>query len=233
MSSKIITLMISRDLAERLLTEACNGNWSELNKLLSAPVVERQPVEPEAWRCEDYMVDKSSTTHDPKTAARWIAKGWAVEPLYTDPPELAGLQAKEPDPTSWPSLKSAYDESQATIAQQAAEIERLKSESFESLYNAAIDERDALIERLKGGQGELVSFPRELDDELAELIATQARVCGGGAYDIWEAICEQFGTSQPAPVSVVLPEWLKDDSPSESILLPGSHYGICRQHPRS
>lgn len=40
---------------------------------------------------------------------------------------------------------------------------------------------------------EMVSFPRELSDNLAELIATRARVCGGGAYEIWEAICEGFG----------------------------------------
>lgn len=43
---------------------------------------------------------------------------------------------------------------------------------------------------------EMVSFPRELSDDLAELIATQARVCGGGAYEIWEVICKGFG--QPA-----------------------------------
>lgn len=43
---------------------------------------------------------------------------------------------------------------------------------------------------------EMVSFPRELSDELAELIAHRARVCGGGAFEIWEAICEEFG--QPA-----------------------------------
>ncbi|MCH4880213.1 hypothetical protein EQV97_22920 [Pseudomonas sp. TMW22090] len=94
---------------------------------------------------------------------------------------------------------------------------------------------------------DMISFARELSDELAELIAEKARVCGGGAFDIWEAICDQFGTqaqhqgepvawinsatghvttspvvvmdwddekepvqslytSQPAPVSVVLPE---------------------------
>lgn len=43
---------------------------------------------------------------------------------------------------------------------------------------------------------QLVSFPRELSDDLAELIAHRARVCGGGAFEIWEAICEGFG--QPA-----------------------------------
>jgi hypothetical protein len=46
----------------------------------------------------------------------------------------------------------------------------------------------------------MVTFPRELSDDLAELIAEKARVCGGGAFDIWEAICEQFG--QPAPTAV-------------------------------
>jgi len=44
---------------------------------------------------------------------------------------------------------------------------------------------------------EMVSFPRELSDDLAELIATRARVCGGGAFEIWEAICEGFAA--PAP----------------------------------
>lgn len=39
----------------------------------------------------------------------------------------------------------------------------------------------------------MVSFPRELSDDLAELIAARARVCGGGALEIWEAICDEFG----------------------------------------
>ncbi|ETK18136.1 hypothetical protein [Pseudomonas sp. FH1] len=44
-----------------------------------------------------------------------------------------------------------------------------------------------------------ISFPRELSDELGELIAEKARVCGGGALDIWEAICEQFGAPDLRP----------------------------------
>lgn len=40
---------------------------------------------------------------------------------------------------------------------------------------------------------EMISFPRELSDELAELIAEKARVCGGGAFEIWELMCERFG----------------------------------------
>jgi len=55
-----------------------------------------------------------------------------------------------------------------------------------------------------------ISFPRELSDELAELIAEKARVCGAGAFDIWEAICDQFGTQakhQGEPVA-----WEMDDT---------------------
>ncbi|CAI8806872.1 hypothetical protein EMIT0324P_11068 [Pseudomonas chlororaphis] len=43
---------------------------------------------------------------------------------------------------------------------------------------------------------EMISFPRELSDDLAEFIAEKARVCGGGVYEIWEALCERF--AQPA-----------------------------------
>lgn len=43
-------------------------------------------------------------------------------------------------------------------------------------------------------KNDMVAFPRELSDELAELIADRARVCGGGAFEIWEAIVEGFGT---------------------------------------
>ena len=46
---------------------------------------------------------------------------------------------------------------------------------------------------------EMVIFPRELSDDLAELIATLARVCGGGAFEIWEAICEGFAAPAPQP----------------------------------
>lgn len=58
----------------------------------------------------------------------------------------------------------------------------------------------------------MVIFPRELSDDLAELIAKKARVCGGGAFDIWEAICERFGQSAPAAETdehVVFESWHK------------------------
>ncbi|WP_282361290.1 hypothetical protein [Pseudomonas sp. PS01300] len=45
----------------------------------------------------------------------------------------------------------------------------------------------------RSSNSEMVSFPRELSDDLAELIAARARVCGGGAFEIWEEICNGFG----------------------------------------
>lgn len=71
----------------------------------AAPVVERK--QPFAWFTEDYLTDKSSTTYDELTSARWKDKGWPVQTLFTAPPELAELQA--------------------TIARLTAENERLKA----------------------------------------------------------------------------------------------------------
>lgn len=35
---------------------------------------------------------------------------------------------------------------------------------------------------------EILLMPAELTDEMAEAIASRANCCGGGAFDIWEAI---------------------------------------------
>lgn len=50
----------------------------------------------------------------------------------------------------WQGDQAVYcaDEVAAHVDELNAEIERLKSESFEELYNAAIDERDAALEKL-------------------------------------------------------------------------------------
>lgn len=62
---------------------------------------------------------------------------------------------------------------------------------------------------------ETISFPRELSDDLAEFIAEKARVCGGGAHDIWEALCERFGRpaeqhqGEPLDWIVVSPEGME------------------------
>lgn len=80
---------------------------------------------------------------------------------------------------------------------------------------------------------DMISFPRELSDGLAELIAEKARVCGAGAFDIWEEICERFGTQakhQGEPVAwinsatghvttspVVVMDWDDEKEPVQSL----------------
>lgn len=52
-----------------------------------------------------------------------------------------------------------------------------------------------------------VQFPREPDDALYEYLAEKARVCGGGADDIWEGLCARFGL-QPAAEPEAFNNWL-------------------------
>ena len=134
-------------------------------------------------------------------------RGEKAIPLYTAPPELAELQATIAKLRNSPDdgVDFGFDDRSVRVSQEAYSIFIAR----EAHYQAAIAKLKSDIERLKDGQGERISFPRELGDGLAELIATKARVCGGGAFDIWEEICEQFGTSQPAPVSSELVQLLE------------------------
>jgi hypothetical protein len=152
---------------------ACNG--------IAAPVVERQPV---AW------IDPISLKHS-DNEKQWVriagslaenrVNGYTLA-LYTAPPELAELQA----PTNGALIKDLTE----VIAQQAAEIERLK-----------------------GGQGEPVAWCNK-----ANLEALKEK----GYCQIWlgkmTSMDEPIGiyTSQPAPVSVVLPTMLSSED--------GPHY---------
>lgn len=83
------------------------------------------------------------------------------------------------------------------VSKAADEITALQS---------TIAQLQARVHELESGRVGGIWFPRELGDGLAELIAEKARVCGGGAFDIWEEICERFGNAPPAPVAVLLPE---------------------------
>ncbi|WP_256806455.1 hypothetical protein [Pseudomonas kurunegalensis] len=73
---------------------------------------------------------------------------------------------------------------------------------------------------------EMVSFPRELSDDLGELIAHRARVCGGGAFEIWEAICEGFGQAvtqpHPEPIAWMVGTafwWTKEEAERDSVAM--------------
>ena len=71
----------------------------------------------------------------------------------------------------------------------------------------------------------MISFPRELSDELAELIAEKARVCGGGAFEIWEEICDQFGT-QAQPQGEPVTDLIRLDRSYRNGLMAGFQFGI-------
>jgi hypothetical protein len=83
-----------------------------------------------------------------------------------------------------------------------AEIERLKSESFESLYNDAVDE----IERLKGGQGEPVAWLTQCQH--SGLVEQSEPDDKSDHPEDWSDSFPVFrhAAEQPAPASVVLPE---------------------------
>lgn len=51
-----------------------------------------------------------------------------------------------------------YDAAQSELSALREENERLKSESFEELYNAAIDERDALLGEVATAKHDIASF---------------------------------------------------------------------------
>lgn len=54
---------------------------------------ESAAVEAVAWYTDDHLSDRSATTWDPETAARWEAKGWKVWMLYKGSDVMA-MQAR-------------------------------------------------------------------------------------------------------------------------------------------
>lgn len=180
--------VIAAPIVEPALREHCKQcakvvkTWPEskrdcLGKI--EPVVERQPV---AAYIRQSDLDRLAQKHVAGCAAslnKEPATGF-VE-IYTAQPELAELQA------TIDRLESKLSSAINLDFEQREEIERLKSESFESLYNDAVDEIERLtsepilkslsrrlseaqmticdqrseIERLKGGQGEPVAWAND------------------------------------------------------------------------
>lgn len=130
-------------------------------------------------------------------------------PLYTAPPELAELA-----------------ELQVTIERLTAESERLarvEHQSREALQVAnqntkqVIAERDALAERLNGGQGEPVAYA---DPKSFENFKNLAHLGGLYAHEwMWANPApglKPLYASRPEPVAVVLPERKREDAYDES-----------------
>jgi len=183
MSSKIDG--VPRELLERVCGIATKSYdiedamlaGGELRALLAAPVVERQPV---AWFRSDAL---GCVMWKPR-ASLALKEG---DPLYTAPPELAELQA--------------------TIARLTAENGILQKQLGDrwgdiSALQVTVEKQEEEIERLKGGQGEPVTQCRYPRDSRYWEDGTPDELGLGSEY--FEV--RTLYTSQPAPVSVVLPE---------------------------
>ena len=203
MSSKIDG--IQHELLERIAGDSYQDSLravGELRELLAAPVVERQPA---YW--EYRGTSMGDQVEKKQMDCLWLNPNATHEhdyikgvPLYREPPELAELQAT--------IARFRREQGNDLIAYRAAiekqdelriENERLKSESFESLYNDAVDE----IERLKGGQGEPVLWVSH--HLMGSLAGKHFIVDGPESVPNRRLYAEPKAlyTSQPAPVSVL------------------------------
>lgn len=62
-------------------------------------------VRPVAWFTDDHLTDKSATTYDSAVRDRWIAKGWAVHPLYAT---STAIDVQNADDTPYPFLPPGF-----------------------------------------------------------------------------------------------------------------------------
>lgn len=133
--------------------------------------------QPVAWYSPHWNGKSANWVFGPELGEQVFPEFWKA--LYTAPPELAELQA--------------------TIARLTAENERIECMKENYRIDAKVyrDEN----ERLKGGQGEAVD---EIERLKGEPVAWRYAGCVYSNQPHSEA--EPLYTSQPAPVSVVLPE---------------------------
>jgi len=144
-----------------------------LRRYFAAPVVERQPdvfIERHCLRILKIgeFDSVSSLLHKTQSCALSTQR----VPLYAAPPELAELQV----PTNGALIKDLTE----VIAQQAAEIERLK-----------------------GGQGEAAYWADAYDNTITATHKSHNEKLGGAPLMVVERYTKPLYTSQPAPVSVV------------------------------
>jgi hypothetical protein len=181
MSSKIVVLQ--HELVDRVINALDDEGWHKLSQevldAIAAPVVERQPnPEPEA-----FMYQHEETGVIGFVDLQQVEWGFEknnprlhlICPLFRAPPELAELQA----PTNGALIKDLTE----VIAQQAAEIERLK-----------------------GGQGEPVLQAREITGEPAtweDMDDFTFSVCRTDSHMYETRILYRQPVSQPAPVAVL------------------------------
>jgi hypothetical protein len=190
MSSKI---EVSRELAEEILKILVLDDWKQavpLAAILAAPVVERQPVAPAFTMPSNEnsygfgYVDGTciQSLRGYRDHLEEIVDSIPEGPLFTAPPELAELQS--------------------TIARLESKLNRAISLDFERREEIA--QQAAEIERLKGGQGEPVTHTMKTVMQAYEN-AQALHLSGTSNFCAVMANHLNKQASQPAPVSVVLP----------------------------
>lgn len=196
MSSKIeVSRTLAWDLAVYLEvspSEVARTWGKDLRALLAAPVVERQPV---AWfkRLKGLECKSDGRTYD----LMFCPMG-GYQPLFDSSPELAELQA--------------------IITDLQTELSAIKDECVDhvNLYKAWTEQRETMkaeIERLKGGQGEAVAWrgcnsDGEVVTEWIDSVPPERIIDLHGNAASFDVI-ERAYSSQPAPVSIVMPERLE------------------------
>lgn len=88
------TISIPRELAHRLLSDACNENWSDLNRLIytkpSDGALTNEGAEPVAWRSKKSWEKTGWSLHlvDPDENMHVDAETHNIEPLYRHAPKV-------------------------------------------------------------------------------------------------------------------------------------------------
>lgn len=189
---------VSRELLERLLTDACNENWSDLNELLHAPAAcrcRRFGKDNPHWPCPVHSVQVDQ--HNPTTAMTE-----AGCQAYMDADGMIGIMHNSSMGHAYVAMRAAPEvaDLQSTIAQLQARITQLESEAMYAAagYQAA---RDRIVE-LESGRGEQ-SAPFYINLEDWNLLVrgdisianTRVSRAKGGKFT------EPLFAAQPAPVA--------------------------------
>ncbi|WP_440487498.1 hypothetical protein [Serratia ureilytica] len=149
---------------------------------------EAQPV---AWRHDDGPFAGIAITRSKSVADNWMAKGWAVTPLYTAPPAPAVPDKPRLPPHIYRDLLDMLQE--AAIAYGGTQQLRAQLSSALSIHvqpDHPHTRAAMLAQPVSGGYKLPEGFklmPLEMTDEIGEAIAMEARCCGGIALCIYEA----------------------------------------------
>jgi hypothetical protein len=214
MSSKIDVPLADRleDIAQDLTFMKDRNTIREAIALLAAPVVEHQPVNERA-AFEKFCIDQADR-FQPDLSRR----GSHPESEYQRPSVQGHWEV-------WQARAAIY--ALPEFAELQATIDKLR-EGIAEHWKVVCDQR-AEIERLKGGQGEPVAWRFRVSDLSDWFTTTRKDVAELFRKSPDGSHSEPLFTSQPAPVSVVLPSpddlrYLISRAARAADLIPGANY---------